>query len=159
MKTLLLALLLGPLLAPLSALAEEPAPKPCFDPANPCPGFKEHDLSFPLPADGVARPQAQSTQFYAVILLSAERCTITENRRKEVQNLFPRQKVFSMRFQCGDNVENNVTYTNVNDKLGFLAVYAGLDKAQADAFLAQVRAMGRFAGANLRRTQVLYLYP
>ena len=143
----------------LAVMAEEPAPKPCGDPAKPCAGFKEHDLSFPLPADGVARAQAQSTPFYAVMLITAERCLITENRRKEAQAQFPGRKVFSMRFQCDDNVENNVTYSNVNDKFAFLAVYAGEDRVAAEALLGQARKMGKFAGANLRRMHVVYVYP
>lgn len=157
MKKTLIALLFLPLLA--LAADDEPAPKPCYDPAKPCPGFKDHDLSFPLPTDGVARTQAQSTPFFAVVILTSERCTINENRRKEVQANFPDRKVFAMRFKCDDKAENNVTYTNSDDSFGFLAVYAGEDRPAADAFLAQVRAMGRFSGANLRRMQVLYLYP
>ena len=30
-----------------------------------------------------------------------------------------------MRFQCDDDIEENISYTNVNDKYAFLAVYAG----------------------------------
>lgn len=155
MKTALLAALLFPCLA----LAQEAAPRPCGDPEKPCAGFKAHDLSFPLPTDGKARAQAQSTPFYAVMLLTSERCLITENRRKETQALFPGRKVFSMRFQCDDDVENNVTYSNVNDKFAFLAVYAGEQREAAEALLGQARKMGKFSGANLRRMHVVYVYP
>ena len=151
--------LLAALFLPFPVLADEPAPRPCGDPARPCAGFKEHDLSFPLPTDGVARQQAQSTPFYAVMLVTAERCLITENRRKDVQAQFPGRKVFSMRFQCDGNVENNVTYTNVNDKFAFLAVYAGEDREAAEALLGQARKMSKFSGANMRRMHVVYVYP
>jgi len=157
-KTPAIAFLAGLFLS-FPAAANEPAPRPCGDPAKPCAGFKEHDLSFPLPTDAVARTHAQSTQFYAVMLLTAERCLITENRRKEVQAQFPGRKVFAMRFQCDEKVENNVTYSNVNDKLAFLAVYAGEGREAAEALLGQARKMGKFAGANLRRIHVVYVYP
>jgi len=152
------AVFLAALFLPFSLPAEEAAPIPCGDPAKPCPGFKVHDLSFPLPKDGKARPDAVSVPFWAVILMSAEKCTITEERRKQVQALFPRTKVFSNRFQCDDDVENNVKYSNAGD-LAFLAVYAGQDKAAADDMLKEARSRGRFSGANARRMQVVFVYP
>src|SRR5687768_10838807 len=97
----------------------------CPDPAHPCAGFKPHDLSFVLPRDGVARPEVRSDRFYAVIVRSGPRCTIAERDRGAMQAAFPRNKVFSHRFECDDDAENNVTYTNVNAKAAFLAVYAG----------------------------------
>lgn len=131
----------------------------CPDPARPCPGFKPHDLSFQLPANGKARPEARSASFYAVILRTTGRCRVTEAERVEVQALFPHNKVFSMRFECDGDVENNVTYTNVNVQYGFLAVYAGDSAAAAKELLTQVNALGRFPGANIRRMQVVLVYP
>jgi len=131
----------------------------CADPAKPCAGFKDNDLSFPLPKDGAARAESKSPPFYAVILRTAERCKIPAAEQREVQALFPRNKVFHTRFECDDDVENNVTYTNVNDKFAFLAVYAGGERAAAEAFLGQVKAMGKFPGANLRRMQVVFVSP
>jgi hypothetical protein len=141
-------------LAPAAALAQV-----CADPARPCAGFKDHDLSFVLPKDGVARPEVKSPPFWAVILRTAERCAIKDQERAAVQALFPKNKVFHTRFVCDDEVENNVTYTNVNAMLGFLAVHAGEDKAAADALLEQVNAAGRFPGANLRRMQAVLVSP
>ena len=155
----LLVVLLPALLLSFAAAAQEGAPVPCGDPAKPCPGFKVHDLSFPLPQDGKARHDAVSVPFFAVILVSSDKCTITEERRKQVQALFPGRKVFSNRFQCDDDVENNVKYSNAAD-LAFLAVYAGQDKAAADEVLKEARTKGRaFGGANLRRMQVVFVYP
>src|SRR5262249_11339241 len=131
----------------------------CGDPQKPCPGFKVNDLSFPLPKDGVARPEIRSLPFYAVLLKSAPRCGVQDSERAEAQRLFPKSKVFYTRFECDDDVENNVTYTNVNDKVAFLAVYAGEDREAAEALLKEVRALGSFAGANLRRMQVVFVSP
>src|SRR5262245_36655582 len=131
----------------------------CPDPEKPCPGFKAHDLSFPLPSDGKARPEARSAPFLAVILRTAERCRIAERERLEAQALFPRAKVFATRFECDDDPENNVTYTKVDPKFAFLAVYAGEDATAAKKILAEVQALGRFPGANLRKMQVVFVYP
>lgn len=139
--------------------ASQPAGRVCPDPARPCPGFREHDLSFVLPRGETARDEARSEPYFAVILRSGPRCSITERERRAAQALFPRNKVFSQRFECDDDVGNNVTYTSVNPAVGFLAVYAGGTRERANAFLATVRATGRFPGANLRRMQVVYVYP
>jgi hypothetical protein len=121
--------------------------------------FKPHELCFATPKDGVARSEYLSEPFYAVILRSAERCTITEQERIETQRLFPERKVFSVRFYCDENVEENISYTNVNDKVGFLAVYAGRTLPEANALLAKVKAAGHYAGANVRRMQAKLVYP
>jgi hypothetical protein len=144
--------------APARARAA-PSPAVCSDPAKPCPGFKPHDLSFPLPAGGKARPEARSAPFFAVILRTAERCRITEAERLEIQALFPANKVFTTRFECDDDPENNVTYTNVSPRHAFLAVHAGADRAAARKLLAHVQSLGRFPGANLRNMQVVFVYP
>ena len=131
----------------------------CPDPAHPCAGFRANDLSFVLPRDGVARAEVRSDLYYAVILRSARPCAIPERDRAAAQALFPGQKVFSHRFECDDDVENNVTYTGVNRSAGFLAVYAGRNRQQASAMLARVARTGRFPGANLRRMQVVFVFP
>ena len=120
--------------------------------------FKPHELCFETPKDGLARAEYLSEPFYAVILKTAERCTIAEEERVQAQGLFPQSKVFSMRFQCDDNIEENISYTNVNDKFGFLAVYAGATLKEANARLAEVKAAGRFPGANIRRMQARLVY-
>jgi hypothetical protein len=69
------------------------------------------------------------------------------------------QKVFSTRFGCDDDHENNVTYTNIDPKAGFIAVYAGADRKAGQQALERVKALGRFPGANLRQMQVVFVYP
>jgi len=132
--------------------------KVCPDPAKPCAGFKAHDLSFPLLADGVARDEQRSAPFYAVILVSGAACRVTERQRSDIQALFPRHKVFSYR-HCEDAVEENVSYSNVDSKRDFVAVYAGEDRAAGEEMLVMVKSMNRFAGANIRRMEVIYGYP
>jgi hypothetical protein len=151
--TLLIAALAG------AAHAQAPQPRVCPDPAEPCAGFKANDLSFPLPDDGKARAEARSAPFFAVILKTAARCKLEPGQAREAQLLFPRNKVFYTRFECDDDPGNNISYTNSNPKLGFLAVYAGEERAAAQEFLEQVDALGLFPGANLRRMQVVVVYP
>ena len=131
------------------------------DPATPCSGgtFKPHELCFATPTDGIARAEYRSETFYAIILMTSDPCSIAEAERVDVQGLFPSNKVFSMRFQCDDDVEENISYTNVNDKYGFLAVYAGMTMKEAKARLSEVKATGRFPGANIRKMQAKLVYP
>lgn len=148
-------------LLPLLAAFQDPGPpgRVCPDPARPCAGFRPHDLSFVLPRDGVARPEFRSDAFYAVILRSGRPCAVSERDRRAAQAALPRGKVFANRFECGGDVENAVTYTGVDSRFGFLAVYAGDTRAQADSTLSRVRATGRFPGANLRRMRAVLVYP
>jgi hypothetical protein len=127
------------------------------DPARPLPGFKPHQLPFELPRDGTARAEFRSAPFYAVILKSTKPCGTTEKERLEAQAFFPRNKVFSNRFGCED--EETITYTNVEPKFGFIAAYAGQTPAQAQAFLDGVKATGRFADANIRKMEIVLIYP
>jgi hypothetical protein len=144
---------------PAVALADAPG-KVQPDPATPCSeSFSPHELCFETPKDGVARAEALSEHFYAIILKTAARCSISEEERLQVQALFPRSRVFSMRFQCDDDLEEDVSYTNVNDHFGFLAVYAGRTIKEARARLAEVKGTGKFAGANIRRMQARLVYP
>jgi hypothetical protein len=129
------------------------------DPARPLPGFKSHQLSFHVPADGVARAEYRSVPFFAVILKSARRCSLTEEERLAAQRLFPAAKVFATRFGCDEEPEDNVTYTNVNADFAFIALYAGQTSREADALLARVKATGRFPDANIRRMQAVMVYP
>jgi hypothetical protein len=123
-----------------------------------CQGFKPHELCFERPKDELARTEYLSEPFYAVILKTAERCTVTEGERLKAQALFPRSKVFSTRFQCDENIEENITYTNVDGKFGFLAVHAGTTLEEAKKRLAEVNATGRFPGANIRKMQAKLVY-
>ena len=144
--------------APASA-RDKTAGKVCPDPQRPCAGFKAHDLSFGLVNDGKARAEQRSPSFFAVILETTPACATREKERLEIQALFAAHKVFTNRFGCDDNPENNVSYTNTSQKHGFIAVHAGDDRAAAEKVLAAAKATGRFPGANLRRMQVVYVYP
>lgn len=123
-----------------------------------CRDFKPHELCFERPKDDMARTEYLSEPFYAVILKTTERCNVTEEERLQAQALFPRSKVFSMRFQCDENVEENISYTNVDGKFGFLAVHAGTTLEEAKRRLAEVNATGRFPGANIRKMQAKLVY-
>lgn len=142
--------------AAASALAQ--AGKIHSDPSKPWRGFKPHQLSFETPQDGVARDEFRSAPFYAVILKTTERCSVKEEERGEVQRLFPANKVFAPLSGCDDD-EDTISYTNVNPKVGFIAVYAGESQEQAQQFLAKVKETGRFPGANVRRMQAVLGYP
>ncbi len=131
------------------------------DPADPnkvCHGFKPHELCFERPKDGQARVEYLSEPFYAVILKTTERCVVTEKERLQAQLRFPKSKVFSARFQCDDNIEENITYTNVDSKFGFIAVHAGNTLEEAKKRLAEVSASGLFPGANIRKMQAKLVY-
>ena len=82
-----------------------------------------------------------------------------EKERAEIQALFPSNKVFAPLTSCDDDPEDTIFYTNVNAKVGFIAVYAGDSQEQAQQFLATVKQTGRFPGANLRRMQAVLGYP
>jgi hypothetical protein len=128
------------------------------DPRKACKGFKPHELCFETPRDGVARVEYLSEPFYAVILKTTDRCAVTEEERLWTQALFPLSKVFSVRLQCDDNIEENITYTNFDSKFGFLAVHAGTTLEEARKRLAEVNATGRFPGANIRKMQAKLVY-
>jgi hypothetical protein len=130
----------------------------CGDPAQPCAGFREHDLSFKRSSEPVARDEERSQPFFAVILVSGARCAIPESERRRIQGLFPSRKVFSSRFECDGDVENNVRYTNVDEKRAFVAVHAGATRAEADELAAQARGRG-FRDANVRRMQAVLVHP
>jgi len=129
------------------------------DPAKRRPGFKPHQLSFETPKDGVARDEFRSQPFYAVILKTVERCSAVEKERIQLQNLFPANKVFAPMFECDQEPEDTIHYTNVNPKVGFIGIYAGEDLDAAERVLASVRQLGLFPGANLRRMQAVLVYP
>ena len=131
--------------------------KVCADPNKPCPGFNDNELSFsiaqPFKFD---RGRDRSQPFYAVILRSGPLCGIAAADRLQAQKQFPSAKVFVHRYFC-DDFGDNVTYTNINEKSGFIAVYAGETEADARKALAQAKAAG-YADANLRRMEVIVVY-
>lgn len=131
----------------------------CPDPERPCVDverFKANELSFRIAGKfDFDRGQDRSAPFYAAILKSGALCAIQEAERAAVQAQFPGRKVFLHRYFCED-FGDKVTYTNVNRKAGFIAVYAGKTDAEAKAFLAQAQA--KYPDANLRRMQVVITY-
>lgn len=120
---------------------------------------KPHEISFEVPNDGIARGEYRSEPFYAILLKTARPCSVTEPERLAVQALLPDNKVFSTRFGCDGDVEENITYTNIDPKFGFIAVFAGFTRPQAEKLLATVRAMSKFPGANIRRIEAVLVYP
>jgi hypothetical protein len=129
----------------------------CPDPARPCGGFKPNELSFSIKDEfKFDRAEDRSQPFYAVIVRSDTLCSIREEERAKVQALFPARKVFVHQYFCQD-FGDKVTYTNVNRKVGFIAVYAGEDEKEARRFLAEVKA-GRYGDATLRRMQAVVTY-
>lgn len=142
-----------------SEICSHPA-KPCSSPAY---EFKPNELSFRLPAQLEWQSGHYSADFYAVILRSVkavqmqdprgdETCKgfIEESDRLTVQAKFPAHKVFTSRNGC----TSMVYYTKVNDKYNFIAVYAGANKMEAIAIVAQAKAAG-FPDASLRKMQVI----
>jgi uncharacterized protein len=131
--------------------------KVCADPDKPCPGFKPNELSFSIAKPfSFDRGRDKSQPFYAVMLLSGPLCGIQDAERIKAQKAFPRSKVFLHRYFCED-FGDKVTYSNVNEKSGFVAVYGGETEAEAQKVLAQAKAAG-YATANLRRMEVIVVY-
>jgi hypothetical protein len=131
--------------------------KVCADPDRPCDGFKPNELSF-----AIAKPFAfdrgrdKSQPFYAVLLASGPLCGIQDAERVTAQQQFPAAKVFLHRHMCED-FGDKVTYSNINEKSGFVAVYGGETEAEAQKVLAQAKA-GGYPTANLRRMEVIVQY-
>jgi hypothetical protein len=139
--------------------------KVCPDPARPCahtPDFRANELSFNIRTKfEFDRGRDRSQPFYGVILRSDKLCSIKEEERLRVQGLFPNRKVFVHQLHCSADGSadfgEKVTYTNVNRKVGFLAVYAGETEEEARKVLAEARA-GPFKDATLRRMQAEIVY-
>jgi uncharacterized protein len=129
----------------------------CADPDRPCAGFKANELSFriatPFEFD---RGRDKSQPFYAVILKSAPICSLADAERARAQKVFPRAKVFLHRYFC-EEFGDKVTYSNVNEKSGFVAVYAGDTAAAAEPVLALAKASG-YPDANIRRLEAIVVY-
>jgi uncharacterized protein len=131
--------------------------KVCPDPDKPCQGFKPNELSFAIAKPfSFDRGRDKSQPFYAVILKSGPLCGIGDDERVRAQQAFPRAKVFLHRHMCED-FGDKVTYSNVNAKSGFVAVYAGETDADAQKVLAQANAAG-YPDANVRRMEVIVTY-
>ena len=131
--------------------------KACADPDRPCPGFKPNELSFDIAAPFTFdRGRDKSQPFYAVMLKSAPICSLADAERTRAQKAFPRAKVFLHRYFCED-FGDKVTYSGINEKSGFVAVYAGETEAAAQPVLALAKASG-YPDANIRRMEVIVVY-
>ena len=129
----------------------------CPDPDRPCPGFKPNELSFSIKTPFTFdRGRDKSQPFFAVILKSAPICSLNDAERLRAQKVFPRAKVFLHRYFCED-FGDKVTYSNVNEKSGFVAVHAGASEAAAQPLLALAKASG-YPDANIRRMEVIVQY-
>lgn len=132
--------------------------KVCPDPDRPCEGFKSNELSFVITKNvSFERGRDKSLPFYAIILKSTTLCSITEEERLRVQTQFPRQKAFVHQYFCQD-FGDKVTYTNINEKYGFIAIYAGETEGDARKALSLVKATKQFPDANIRKMQVVVVY-
>ncbi len=131
--------------------------KVCPDPDRPCDGFKPNELSFAIATPfAFDRGRDRSQPFFAFILKSAALCDNNDSERVEAQKRFPNAKVFLHRHMC-DDFGDRVTYSNVNEKSGFVAVYAGETEAEARQVLARATATG-YPGSNLRRMEAIVVY-
>jgi hypothetical protein len=137
----------------------KPAKRPpvCGNPNVSCGGlvtFQPNELPFRIPKNAVIY---DTDLFYAVILRSVpspeESCDnfIPEPERLAAQGLFTSNKVFTSR--CAE--PGQVSYTNTSSKAQFMAVYAGMTMADANAMLTRVKATGKFPGANIRRMRAV----
>jgi hypothetical protein len=137
----------------------KPAKRPpvCGNPNVTCGGmvtFQPNELPFRIPKNAVIY---DTDLFYAVILRSVpspeESCDnfIPEPERLATQLLFTSNKVFTSR--CAE--PGQVSYSNTSSKAQFMAVYAGMTMADANAMLAKVKATGKFPGANIRRMRAM----
>ena len=145
---------------PRGASARKQYGKLCPDPTAACPTgemtFDPYELPFRLPKNAVI---FESEEFYAVILKSVrvpsdDDCEkfVSESDRLAAQKLLPHRKVFTSR--CAE--PGRVYYTNTAPGQRMMAVYAGATRAEAERTLAEVRATGKFPGANLRRMRAAF---
>lgn len=145
-----------------SAQANAPKAKQgkiCGNPKLKC---RTGDMTFPAYEIAFESPRgnyvvAESETFYAIVLKSAKlkadysdcETAISEKERLQMQTLFPDNKVFALK--CSD--AGSLYYTNFADNTSFIAVYAGKNVAEANAFLKIVQKDGKFKGASVRRTR------
>lgn len=130
----------------------------CGDPTAKCAAaenFQAFDLPFETGANWVI---VQSRPFYGIVLKSAklpdwgdcEKPSFQEAERLEIQDLFPKNKVFTQ--NCVDVGTNY--YTGTADKTALIGVFAGNTLREANAFLKKVLATGKFDGARGRKMRI-----
>lgn len=112
--------------------------------------FEPNDLPFRIPRNAVIY---DTELFYAVIVKSVAvpdgdcETFVSEPERLQAQALFPDRKVFTSR--CTD--PGNLFYSPISDAHRIMAVYAGINAAEANRALQVVKATSKFPGAYLRR--------
>jgi hypothetical protein len=124
----------------------------CGDPTVHCRTsveFDAWDLPFEVPKNGVIW---ESEAVYIVILQSVksnDNCDnfVAETARLEAQGQFPHNKVFTNRCEGG----GSIYLSNIAADTLMMAVFAGRTRADANAMLAKVKALGTYPGANIRR--------
>lgn len=132
--------------------------KVCGDPTVACKSaenFQIYDLSFDTGKNFVI---AESAWFYGIVLQSkklknysdCEHPTFSEKEPMDVQQLFPKNKVFSL--NCVEPGTNY--YKGVAQETAFIGLYAGTTLAASNAFLKTVQATKRFPGIRVRKMQV-----
>lgn len=164
MKNLIKICLLGILLcaattaaqAQFGTICDNPLRKQCVGQYD---GFAPQDLIFNTGRAALGTgTRHESLDFYAVILESipasksgGERCNfVSEAKRKAAQKLFPANKVFASRQNCGGYV---VHYSNTSDEHNFMAIYASESEAAAAKILAKARK--KYPSANIRKMKVI----
>jgi hypothetical protein len=127
----------------------------CGDPTAACKlkdNFQPHDLPFDTGKNFVIY---ESEFFYGIILKSVKLkdfgdCatpSFTEQERLDIQALFEHNKVFAQ--NC---VESGTSYyTNVAEQTALIGVYAGHTLAEANTFLKEVQATGKFPDVKVRK--------
>jgi len=153
----LLVCLLGLLLA--ADIAADAQARKMWLKVNPSPKCGTDDICYEVmnfPKEGTAFGEIKSDFFYAVVLRTTEECGVSEKERRAIQELFPKNKVFTSTMDC-ELSEDNTSYENIGENgNGFIAVYAGRSKAEAEKFLQTVKAKNKFPGANVRKTRVVF---
>jgi hypothetical protein len=128
----------------------------CGDPTKACKdrdSFPASDIPFSTPKNAVI---FDSVPFYAIVLKSVKlgdysgcEKIFPESERLSIQGMFPHNKVFASR--CSEPGENS--YSGMAQNTGFIAVYAGRNLTEANAFLKTVQATGQFPGVRVKRTR------
>lgn len=123
---------------------------------NPAPDCGLNDICFESIAGDPTGETEFSRYFYVVVLKTTERCGVTEPERQKAKKLFPKNKAFSVKPECEEELSNNAGYEGIGEPgFGYVAVYAGQTKAEGQKFLQTVKAAKKYPGANLRKTRLI----
>lgn len=162
-RTILLGVVIGLLCCQGIVAQQRPKPRTggaiCGDPTvKACQsreGFQAWDLPFTTGKNFVIW---ESAPFYAIVLKSVklpdwgdcEHPSYSEAERLEIQELFPRNKVFAQ--NCVES--GTLYYTAVAEQTALVGVYAGKTLAEAKKFLKIVQATNKFPDVRVRKMRV-----